>query len=212
MIFIYIDESGQFYNRNTENFFVVAGFSTENFRITAKEFKKWKINKFPRKFKYQNEIKFSDKIITNHLKIKTIEKILNIPNTKIEFIKINNSEIPKEYMNKNGKINTQSLYTDKLAELVLKFLVNKNEEIKIFCDHRHIKGYTKKQYKEKLVKQINSLIQSTLKIDIDFVDSKNNTNVQIADWIVGAIAHALNKKTNCDEYQDLLKRVGVKLT
>ena len=65
---IFLDESGQLAKRTNEKYFIVGSFTIGNPRRTEKQFRSWQRKKFPRKLRYQAEIKFSEIKIKDKLR------------------------------------------------------------------------------------------------------------------------------------------------
>jgi len=71
-MFIYLDESGNLTKSNGK-YFIVTSYTIGDPRRIAKAFRKWQKNKFPRKLKYQSEVKFNDSHLTDDLREKTLK-------------------------------------------------------------------------------------------------------------------------------------------
>ena len=203
MHYIFLDESGQFYKNNHESFFVIGSFITANPKQLAKKFRAWQKNKFPKKLKYQSEIKFPDKGLNNELKLKTLEYIASL-DVRIRFSFLKTENIPFEYR-KNGRIMTGQLYTHVVGETLASFFPHSDTMFSIFCDHRHIKGHRKTEYLSLLHSRLIPLLQAKSQLSIQMIDSTSNSNVQIADWIASSLAAYLNNKPMGEQYFMILK-------
>lgn len=98
--YIFIDESGQFVKRDGEQYFVVSSFMVGNPRRIEKRFRSWCRLKFPRKLRYQSEIKFSEVKINDSLRIRTLKYIANL-DVRVQFVYLDRKNIPIEYWKKN---------------------------------------------------------------------------------------------------------------
>ena len=203
MSFIYIDESGQFKKSNDGEFFVVASFTVGDSKRTEKRFKSWLKEKFPKKMRSQPEIKFSDATIKDELRIKTIKFIANL-DVIIRYSFLKRANIPEGYIRKE-KIKSGELYTHIVGDVLEKYLPITDHEFRAFCDQRHVKGITKAKFKSILEAQIRPKLPKNTIIQIEMVDSTSSANIQIADWITGALAHYLEGKKNGKLYFDILK-------
>lgn len=99
MPFIFLDESGQFTKHNNEKYFVVGAFTVGNYRRTEKQFKSWCKSRFPRKFQYLSEIKFSDLKVDENLRLKTLKFIANL-DVRIRYSYLLRYNIPNDYRRK----------------------------------------------------------------------------------------------------------------
>ena len=200
---IFLDESGQFYKNEHELFFVIGSFITANPKQLSRRFKAWQHNKFPKKLRYQSEIKFADRGLTPQLKLKTIEYIASL-DVRIRYSFLRTGNIPVEYR-KDERIMTGQLYTHVVGETLALYFPHSDTSFSIVCDHRHIQGFKKSEYLSLLHSRLIPLMQSGSNLHIEMVDSTSNTNVQIADWISSSLASYLNKKPMGEQYFTILK-------
>lgn len=201
---IFLDESGQFTSCNGHQYFVIGSFTVGNHRRTEKAFRSWCNSKFPKRMRYQSEIKWSSTGIDESLRLKTIKHISQM-DVRIRFTYLLKENIPTEFMKKNKKLNDGHLYMSIIGETLNMYLPTSDKEFRVFCDKRHLKGVKEAEFKRVVRARLLPSFSRGSIIQIEMVDSKANTNIQIADWIVGAIARFLEKKTNGKEYFDLLK-------
>ncbi len=138
------------------------------------------------------------------MRLKTLKYIAKL-DVRIKYGYLLRSNIPSLYRNKKNKINDGILYTNIVAEVLEQYVPTDEKEIHIFCDQRNLKGMTKQEFISAITaKLLPHCLPDTL-IQIDMIDSTSNTNIQIADWISGAIARYLEKGKNGDEYFKILK-------
>lgn len=192
MQYVFLDESGQFYKNDRESYFVIGSFITANPKQLARRFRAWQQSKFPKKLKYQAEIKFSDRGLTPQLKLRTLEYIASL-DVRIRFSFLKTENIPIAYR-KDGRIMTGQLYTHVVGETLASYFPHSDTTFSIVCDHHHIKGYRKQEYLSLLHTRLIPLMQANSHLNIEMVDSTSNSNVQIADWIASSLAAYLNKK------------------
>ncbi|MDD2646806.1 MAG: DUF3800 domain-containing protein [Patescibacteria group bacterium] len=189
---IFFDESGQFTTHNNENYFIVASFTVGNPRRTEKQFKSWQRRKFPKKLRYQPEIKFSEVEIKDELRMATLKFISDL-DVRINFSYLLKQNIPGNY-HKNKKLQSGLLYTNIIGETVEMYLPLADKELRVFCDERHLKGIKKPIFEKTLINRLLPQLQKGTNIQIEMIDSKENANIQIVDWIAGALAAFLEKK------------------
>ena len=199
MPYIFIDESGQFAKQNDEKYFVVGSFTIGEPRRTEKRFRRWQREKFPKKLRGQPEIKFSEVNIEEKLRLKTLKFIANL-DVRINFSYLLRQNIPDNYLKKE-KLQSGLLYTHIISETLEMYLPVNDLEFRVFCDERHLKGIKRSQFKKMIIARLLPRLPKGAIVQIEMIDSKNNANIQIADWIAGAFAwHLENKKGGGDFY------------
>lgn len=202
-MYIFLDESGQFKKHNHEEYFVVGSFTIGDQRRTDKAFRVWFKTKFPRKMRTQSEIKWSASGISNELRLRTLKHIAKL-DVRIRYGYLLRKNIPSTYR-KKGKIESGVLYTNIIGEILEKYVPTDEKEIHIFCDRRSLKGMTKNEFSSSIRGQLLPLCASGTTIQVEMIDSVTNANIQIADWISGAIAYYLEKKPLGEDYYKILK-------
>lgn len=203
-MYIFLDESGDFTKHNHEEYFVIGSFTVGNQRKTNKEFIKWFRSRFPKKMRKQSEIKWSATGIDNSLRIRTLKYISNM-DVRIRYGYLLRNNIPSTYRNKKNKINTGVLYTNVVAEVLEQYLPTDEKEIHIFCDRRSLKGMTKQEFESAIISKLLPYCSPDTIVQVEMIDSTSNRNIQIADWISGALARYLEKGENGEEYFKILK-------
>lgn len=202
-MYIFLDESGQFTKHNNEQYFVVAAFTIGDPRRTEKALHKWYKDKFPIKMHHQPEIKFSDKKISDYLRLKTLKFISNL-DVRINYVYLLRKNIPDDFRYKD-KLLSGHLYTHIIGELLEMFLPTTEMEFRAFCDQRHLKGIKRSEFKKTLKAHMLPILPAGALIEIEMVDSASSTNIQIADWIVGALARGLENKELGKECKEFLR-------
>lgn len=202
MAHIFLDESGQFTKHDNEQYFVVGSFMTGDCRRTEKRFKSWHSSKFPKKFRNQPEIKFSEVKISDELRLKTLKMISNL-DVRINYTFLKRENIPEEY-HKNGKLNTGILYTQVVGKTLELYTPTSDPEFRVFCDQRHLKGIKRSEFKELISARLLPLLPKGAIIQIEMIDSTTDANIQIADWISGSLARYHEKKELGSECFDIL--------
>lgn len=202
-MYIFLDESGQFTKHNHEEYFVVGSFTIGDQRRTDKAFRSWFCSKFPKKMRTQSEIKWSATGIDDPLRLKTIRRIAKL-DVRIRYGFLLRKRIPDTYLRK-GKIEGGLLYTNIIAEVLEMYLPVNEKEIHIFCDRRSLKGMKVAQFTQAIKAHLLPLCSPDTLIDVEMIDSTANANIQIADWIAGALAYYLEKKPSGEEYYRILK-------
>jgi hypothetical protein len=200
---VFVDESGSFLPCNGQEYFVIASFTVGDPRRTANAFRKWQRSKFPRGKRRQSEVKFSEAGIRDELKVRTL-KCISAMDVRIHFGFLRCEYIPTASYDKSG-LREGFLYTQILGKVLETYFPITEPRFVVRCDQRHLRGIRRMEFVEILKSDLCPLAPAGSLIDIEQVDSTTDANVQIADWIVGALAAYLNRKTSGDRYMDILK-------
>jgi hypothetical protein len=203
-MYIFLDESGNFTKHNHEEYFVIGSFTVGDQRRTNKEFRKWFRSKFPKRMRKQSEVKWSATGISDDLRLRTLKQIAKL-DVRIKYGFLLRSNIPSSYRNKKNKINDGVLYTNIVAEVLEQYVPTDEKEIHVFCDQRNLKGITKQQFISDIRAKLIPHCSPETHIQIEMIDSTSNANIQIADWISGALARYLEQGKNGDEYFKIFK-------
>lgn len=201
-MYIFLDESGNFNKHNEEEYFVIGSFTVGDQRRTSKAFKIWRKH-FPKKMHSQSEIKWSHSGIDDKLRLRTMQRIADL-DVRIRFGYLLRNNIPNDFR-KHGKIETGLLYTSIIAEIVEKYFPTSDKEIHIFCDQRSLKSVSQKQFEDSIRARIVAICPPGTMVQVAMIDSTTNPNMQIADWISGAIARYLEKTHLGQESYAILK-------
>ncbi|MCX6789347.1 MAG: DUF3800 domain-containing protein [Candidatus Gribaldobacteria bacterium] len=202
-MYIFIDESGDLCGKQSE-FFVVGGFITNDPRRTARVFRKWRKTKFTnKKLRYRTELKFSDTRLAEEMRLKTLGNLAQ-SDIRIFYVFFKVKNIPENYHNKKG-VETGLLYTE-IVEQALRFLLPTGDlEFRVYRDFRQLKGVSQAKFNELLKIGLSPNLSKKAVVQLEAVNSANNTNIQIADWICGALFRYYNKGKNGDRYFSLFK-------
>lgn len=201
-MYVFLDESGQFTKHNNEKYFIIGSFTVGDPKRTEKRFKSWQKSKFPRKIRNQSEIKFSEVKIDNNLRLKTLRMISKL-DVRIKYTYLKRENIPEKFKN-DGKLNTGILYTQVVGENLELYVNSGDNEFRVFCDQRHLKGSNRKEFNSILTTRLLPLLPKNSLVEIKMVDSTTNVNIQIADWISGALARYHENKELGQECFDIL--------
>ena len=206
-MFIFIDESGNF-TGDKEPYFIIGGFITNNPRRTAKAFRKWQHTKFPKKIRYKSEVKFSDTGLNEELRLKTIE-YFSRQDIRAFYTFLNKSNIPLKYRKKKG-LESGLLYTEIVAQTLSLLLPITDLEFRVFRDHRHLRKLSQTQFNEILKSALLPNLPAKAVIQIEALDSTTNSNIQIADWVCGALFRYYNEGKSGEKFFLLLKNNIIK--
>lgn len=203
-MYIFLDESGNFTKHNHEEYFVIASFTVGDQRRTDKAFRTWCHTKFPKRMRSQNEIKWSASGIDDSLRLRTLKRIAAL-DIRIRYGFLKRINIPSAYRKKRDKIDSGTLYTNIVGEVLEKYLPTDDSEIHIFCDRRSLNGMTKRQFESSITARLLPYCAPGTLVQVQMIDSTTNGNMQIVDWIAGALARHLEKGRLDDECYKILK-------
>lgn len=201
-MYIYLDESGNF-TGGKEPYFIVGGFITNEPRRSAKAFRRWQHTKFPKKLRRKNEVKFSDTGLNEKLRLKTLDYFTK-QDIRVFYAFLDKSNIPLEYRKKKG-LETGLLYAEIVAQALHLLLPTADLEFRIFRDQRHLRKLPQIKFNEILRLDLIPNLPAKVLIEIESLDSSTNPNIQIADWICGALFRYYNKGKNGARYFSALK-------
>lgn len=202
-MYIFLDESGQFTKHNHENYFIVGTFTIGDQRRTDKAMRSWFQSRFPRKMKTQSEIKWSANNIDDPLRLRNLKHIAKL-DIRIRYGYLLRKNIPVSYR-KKGKIESGVLYTNIIGEILEKYVPTDDKNLYIFCDKRSLKGMTKRQFESAIAGKLLPLCVSGTTVQVEMIDSTTNANIQIADWISGALARYLENGPLGEDFYKILK-------
>jgi len=203
MAYIFLDESGQFTKHNHEEYFVIGSFTVGDPKRTAKDFRTFYGKYFPKKMRHQSEIKWSATGISDKLRLKTVKFISKL-DVRIRYIYLLKNNISAEYRSGN-KFRDGMLYTNIVGELLDMYLPIVDEDFRVFCDQRRLSGMTSDKFKQIIKSRVLPKLPKNCIVQIETVDSTSKVNIQIADWISGALVRYLEKGKLGNEYYAILK-------
>ncbi len=203
MAHIFVDESGQFTKHDHCQYFIIGSFTVGDPRRTEKRFRSWCKTRFPKKMRLQSEIKFSQTNIDDKLRIKTVKFISDL-DVRIRYYFLLRQNIPNGYWKKR-RLQSGILYTEIIGELLESYLPASDEEIRVFCDQRKLLGVSKKDFQDIVTAKLLSKLPAKSICTVNMVDSSQDPNIQIADWITGSIARYLEGKKLGKELFEILK-------
>lgn len=200
---IFLDETGQLAKNKDWNIFLVGSFTTGDPRRTQKRFISWRQEKFPRQVKFLPEVKFSDSTINDDLRLRTLREISKL-DVRIRYCYIQRKNIPLDFRYK-GRLKTGHLYTEIVTQVLQSYLPTNDFDFRVFCDQRNLKGLTKEDFKSIITANILPQLPPKTIIQIERMDSTTNANIQIADWICGALGRYHNRERKGKEFFEALK-------
>jgi hypothetical protein len=196
-MYIFLDESGNF-SGNNNNYFIVGGFATDDQKKTAKSFRKFQQSKFPRKLRRKAEVKFSDSGLTDTLRLDTLSYFIK-QSIDVFYTFLRTENIPPEFRKKN-RIEAGLLYTEIVARSLDLLLPATDLEFRVFRDRLHLRGVSPSMFKQIIGLDILPKLPARTLLQIEAVDSTTNANIQIADWICGALYRYHNKGRNGNQF------------
>lgn len=200
---IFLDETGQLVNHKNGDYFIVATFTTGDPRRSLKKFMSWRRLKFPNKLKKLSEVKFSDGNIDDKLRLNTLKQIAKL-DVRIRYSFIKNENIPLDFYSKNGLLSGH-LYTEIVTSVLQSYLPNSDKDFRVFCDNRNLKSLKRSEFKSIVLTKLLPKVAPNSIVQIEMLDSTTNANIQIADWICGALGRYYNNGKLGQECFDIFK-------
>lgn len=197
---VFLDESGDFYN---DEYFIVGGFLTGNQKRTAKVFRKWQHHKFPKKIRAKTEVKFDDSGLGDTLRLKTLAQFTK-QDIRIFYTFLNRKNIPTEFRTKRG-IESGYLYTEVVSQTLSQLFPSAETDLNILIDQRHLKKISKSEFRETVRLHLLPQAAKGSRIYVDTGDSTTNPNIQIADWVCGALFRFYTGRRFGTQFYDTLK-------
>ena len=204
MIYIYLDERGNLgfdlKKVKPSNYFVIACIridDEETNKRLNRIIKRVRLRHLKKQYKEKPELKFSN--TSPDIRKQVLKSVAN-ENIKVYCLIANKKNIKKHLQ--EDKTLLYSLLIKTLFEDTFKQL--KKDKLVIFMD-RMLSQSNQEIFKTYILTQHEDLLYKIPKIDITHDNSMLNQGLQVADFIVGAIA--LKYETNNLEYYEIIKRV-----
>ena len=213
MHYIYVDESGQFKPDRNLPYFILASFMTSKPRSTANAYRSWQRLKLPKKMRRDTEIKFSKLRLGYALKLKTLKHLMK-SDLRIRYCYVRTTNIPHDYREKSG-LKEGLLYAHLIGEMLSRYFPINDTQITVVCDKRNLKGLTSLQFIEQTTTHLLPLVGKNTRLEVQMLDSTSSANLQIIDWIAGALSAYHNQKTLGNEMfeilQEKIEETGIEL-
>ncbi|WP_342274498.1 DUF3800 domain-containing protein [Spiroplasma endosymbiont of Phycita roborella] len=187
MVFIILDESGTLSINNRHKYFVIAGYICKDIRKVKFIYNKVK-NNLKESLKNKIEIKATDLNVTE--KAIFINQLLTLNDVKLIGIYINakNPKLLKNIKHIADKYNfLTKVMLNKIFENIKEYFEDESE-INFRIDERQDKGLFPnglEQYLKQNWKLCN--VNENIKLNVKYLDSKTNLDIQMADYIANII-------------------------
>lgn len=201
-MFVFLDESGNF-TGDKDSYFIVGGFVTGNPRRTAKAFRKWQRTKFlNKKLRYRTEVKFSDTRLNDEVRAKTL-LYFSKQDIRIFYSFLKKENIPLEFRRQKG-LESGRLYAEIIGKTIGLLIPTADIEFRVFSDKRHLRKIPQSEFREILRLDLLPKLPAKVVLQIETIDSSTNPNIQIADWICGALYRYYNKRKNGEKFYKII--------
>lgn len=207
-MYIFLDESGDL-TKGKEKYFIVGSFTVGDPVRIRNAFRRFQRRKFPKNFRYQQEIKFSNFLINDKLRLRTI-KYISQQDVRIFYTYLKKQSIPEQYRKAHRIYETGKLYTQIVGDTLELYLPITEKELWIFHDPRPLKGVSWAEFSSDLKTRLLPDLPAKARLEIQRIDSKHSPLIQVADWICGALARCHEKKKHGEEFYLILKNNIIK--
>lgn len=204
-MFVYLDESGSF-GKDKGRFFIVGSYTIGDPVRIAKAYRRWQKRKFPRRLKGQSEVKFINSSLDDELRLKTIRYLAD-QDIRIFYTYLNKSNIPEKYR-AGQKVDSSMaglLYTQIVGDTLALYLPISSLEFRVLRDVRPLKGVSRSEFNRLVELRILPQLSASAVFQLEAVDSTAHPQIQVADWICGALARYHEGKKNGEKFYQLLK-------
>lgn len=181
MLYIFVDESGNF-SGNHDRFFVLSAFVTSKPRVTRKCFLRAKRTKLPEKYRHYAEVKFSDRAIPDQFKKHVLQRVAQ-EDVRIYVLWFDKQNLPVALRQQPEGL----VYCQLVGQLLEMCPLAETEIVQVFLDRRNLKGTTRQVFDANLKARLLFVFPKLRRLSIEHVDSTASMNVQIADFVAGAI-------------------------
>lgn len=200
---IYLDESGNLTGKNGK-YFIIGSYTVGYPRRIGKAFRKWQKKKFPRKLKVQAEIKFNNPNINAKLRVKTLKYLVK-QDIRIFYTFIKKKNIPKEYY-KKGKVSESGLLYAEIVRSTLELYMPVTEgSFIVIRDQKSLKAMDIVKFNEIIKTGLLPKLPAKVLFHIQAIDSTASSEIQVADWVCGALAAYHERKPSGEEFYGILK-------
>lgn len=202
-MYIYLDESGNLSKRNGR-YFIVGSYTINDPKRILNAFRRWQKSKFPRVVRNQTEVKFNNASLNDELRLKTLEHLVK-QDIRIFYAYLVLKNVPKEYLKKGVIRKTGVLYTEIVGSTLELYLPTTEKEFRVFRDPKTLKGVPIEKFDEALKNRLIPQLPAKALFEIQPAESASNPNIQVADWMCGALARYYEKKSLGNEFYKVMK-------
>ena len=182
--FIFLNESGLIRENSSDKYFIIGGFIAEEYTLLKKKYKQSTL-----KIKQKREIPLENELKAIHMKSGDKRFILEEiqKDSKFKFIGI---MVEKDKLQK--LVEKVNVFYNYLIKLLIDFLIDNNEisefdELNISIDKRSIKVSSLNSLSDYLEIYYEYEKKFELKLKVEYLDSHDNYNIQIADLLCNTL-------------------------
>jgi hypothetical protein len=204
-MFVYLDESGSF-GKDKEKFFIVGSYTVGAPKRIANAYRRWQRRKFPKKLRVLSEVKFNEPSLSDELRLKTVS-FLSEQDIRIFYTYLDKRNIPAEYRSghKVDATKTGVLYAQIVGAALELYLPISSFEFRVFRDARPLKGISKAEFNQVIESRVSPQLPAKAVFQMEAVDSTTHPQIQVADWVCGALARYHEKKDNGELFYQILR-------
>lgn len=204
---ILIDETGNL-TGGPNKYFIVGSYATNHPKQIHNAYRRFQKSKFPRVLKHLTEVKFTNRALTDKLRLNLLTELMR-QDIRIFYTYFLTKNIPLKYRKKQRIVKPGLLYTQVVGDTLELYLPTAEREFRVLRDHRALGGMSKEEFKEIIETRLLPQLPKGAICSIQPLGSENSI-IQVADWICGALARYYEKKRNGKKFYTVLKNSIVK--
>jgi hypothetical protein len=113
--------------------------------------------------------------------------------------------VTEEYLKKRVINKTGLLYTEIVGSALELYLPTTEKEFRVLRDPKTLKGVPIKRFDEVLKNRLMPQLPTKALFEVQPTESTSSPNIQVADWICGALARYYEKKPLGNEFYKIMK-------
>jgi hypothetical protein len=199
-LYVFLDEAGNLRDDRNRHAVLVA-FVTDQPKVTRKCFVRARQAKLPTKYQHYAEIKFSDRVIPDDFKKHVLRQLAR---TEIQIYAL---VVVKEHLPPEFRIQAEGIiYCHLVGQLLELCGLEESNEVYLFLDRRSLQGLTRQEFDARLRHRLLCQLREGVRLEIQHPDSTTNVNVQVADFLCGAIFRKY-ERGNQEHYALIERRI-----
>jgi hypothetical protein len=183
ILYLYLDESGSL-KGDDDHYFVLLAVATTTPRVMRKCFVRARQTRLPEKYRHYTEIKFSDRVIPDQAKERILRELAEL-DIGLYALVVDKGGIPEVLRRQ-----PEGVLYHHLVELLTNLCpIGECQALYVNLDRRHLPGLRREVFNAELSAYLFPRLRKGALLEIQHVDSTTDVNIQVADFLVGAVYH-----------------------